>query len=413
MASGGGRHSAGYRRSRLSNGRTERRRRLARFILTGGVIAAAAVFLALSVYVRTRDPGPGDEPIELLDGSGSGNVIFTARDEAGKFAQLAVLTAGPEGGYSFYTIPVRTVTTSPGYGFQQLDVLYETGGQEAVDQAAADLLQLPIQYHVTLSHEALQTLAQAAGTINFTTAKPLVMNASPDGTQAGVTLPAGDNPNGVSTSVSLMNQAAGDNGDGPRVLAAFYLGLRETLKAKPEVDRRALARQLLKQIETDMGEDRFLDLFADVTDPRRQFGVWPVPVKATGEGGSWYFEPLADELDVLLTGSPADASYLLEIQNGTETPGVVEAVSIKLEPLRFATVLKPEPSGVNFDVTQIRCGVDAIEAGNRVQASLGTGTIIKDEFLEKKQIIVIIGRDIAAAMPGQAVPTAPGPSSNG
>jgi hypothetical protein len=62
--------------------------------------------------------------------------------------------------------------------------------------------------------------------------------------------------------------------------------------------------------------------------------------------------------------------------------------------------MQTETSGVNFEFTQIRYGSDAAHEGNSVRELLGTGTLIKDDFLENNQIIVIIGLDLASSVQG-------------
>ena len=98
-----------------------------------------------------------------------------------------------------------------------------------------------------------------------------------------------------------------------------------------------------------------------------------------------------------MTCIPQGAAIIIEIQNGTEAAGEVEAAGDKLAPLRYTITLKTDPSGVDFDVTQIRTGSEALAAGNRVRDLLGRGTVIKDDYMEKRQITVIIGKDMTLA----------------
>lgn len=390
-----GQEGSGYRSRRLATDRRARQRRWAKLILGAGIVLAALVFLGVLAFVRIREPGGEAQPEQPVADSGSGNVIMMGRDDAGKLSHVLLLARDSGGGFSLYLIPAHTVADVAGQGFQQLDRAYEESGQQALDQAVADLLQMPVQYHVFFDNQATALVTEQAGVVNFKTGVPLVINAGLSG--GPETIAPGDNPTGSSMALGLFKAAEADNRDGPRVLSAFYQGVHDALAAKPEVDRRALSRQLLGRIKTDMDEGEFLDLIVAATAPGRGFGVWPLPVKTVISGSEWYFEPSMPELELLLAGSAQDGAYQLEIQNGTEAQGVAEPVAARLQTLRYSVSMKPEPSGVNFDVTQIRCGTDALEAGNRVRDLLGLGTIIKDEYLEKKQIIVIIGRDLLPA----------------
>ncbi|MHB0867692.1 MAG: LytR C-terminal domain-containing protein [Thermoleophilia bacterium] len=389
----------GFRSRRLVAGRHGKRRQLTKMILVTGAIAAVVVFAGVLLMVRTRGSGAEGGALPAA-ADGSGNIIMVGRDDAGKLIQLMVLTGEAEGGFSMYSIPVRTIADIPGQGFRQLNQVYDGAGQPALDQAVADLLQIPIQYHVLFSYPAVELLAAQPGSLNLKTDRSLMMNSGP-GNGGAVTIPVGDNPMDAAAAVAVLQAAVEDNRDGPRVQAVFYQGLRDALTTRSERDRQALARQLIQRVETDMDEDYFLDQFVAATTPGRAFVSRSLPVKVMGAGGAWYFEPLIGDVQQLIAGSPQDAAYQLQIQNGTEVQGLVEAAAAKLEPLRYSTELKTDPSGVSFDFTQIRCGSDALAAGNRVRDMLGSGTIIKDESLEKKQIIVIIGNDLNLALGGQ------------
>lgn len=389
----------GFRSRRLAAGRDGKRRQLTRMILVTGAIAAVVVFIGVLLSVRTRGSGTGDTQ-SLADAAGSGNVILVGKDEAGKLIQLMVLTGEAEGGFSMYSIPTRTVADVPGQGFQQLDKLYEAAGLQALDQAVADLLQIPVQYHILFTYPVVELVAEQPGSLNLKTDRPLTMNSGP-GNTGSVTIPAGENPTGSSMAMGLLQAAVSDNRDGPRVQAVFYQGLHDALVTRSEPDRKAFASQLLKRVETDMDEGDFVEQFVAVTTPGRAFVSRSLPVKAVGAGAAWYFEPVIGDVEVLVAGSPQDAAYQLQIQNGTEVQGLVEAAAAKLDSLRYSTQLKTDPSGVSFDYTQIRCGSDALAAGNRIRDILGSGTIIKDDYLEKKQIIVIIGKDLNLAPSGQ------------
>jgi len=391
-----GEDRGGYRTRRLVTDRQEKRSRLTRFILTLGLITAAAAFVAAFFIIRAG----GSEPVVVepivIDDPGSGNVIVMGKDEGGHLTQVLVLAGAGQGGYGLMALPARTVVETPGAGFQRLDKLYEAGGQRQLDQAVANLLQVPIRYHVSFNYEALSALLDQAGVINIKPGKVITLNQSAGGP---ITLTAGDNPTPPSQAMPILKAAAASP-DGPAVTAAFYQGLREALTPKPDLDKKKIASDLLAKSQTDMSADDFTNLFLVVTTPSRAFAATPLPVKAVGSGDSWYFEPSMDELGSVGNGSQ-EAPVALEIRNGTELSGMVEAANTRLESLNFPTELTPDPSGVNYEITQIRCGSEAVSDGNQVRAALGGGDVIKDDSMEKNQIIVIIGKDLSVALTGQ------------
>lgn len=381
----------GYRSARLSSRQQEKRRHLATRIMITGIVLAVLLFLAVFLLVRSR--GETEAAPGISGGDGSGTVIITGRDESGRLSQLALLVPEEQGGFSLYTIPARTIADTPGFGFQQLDRVIELGGQQLLDQTVANLLQVPVQYHIQLAYPTLEIATEQAGSINFRTDRPLAMTV--DGET--INLASGDNPTGAQRAVALLKASSADGQAGPKIQTLFYQGLRDSLSLKSEADRRALAGLLAKRLETDLDEDAFVDLFLAITSPGRSFGVWPLPARIAGAGAGWYLEPLPAEIEMLMTGNSQDAAITLEIHNGTDTAGIVEAAAERLAALRYSTSLQTEPSGVDFDNTQIRVGSEALAAGARVRDILGKGIVIKDEYMEKRQITVIIGRDISLA----------------
>ncbi len=361
-------------------------------IMLAGIAVSAVAFLAVFLAVRMRGSSEATPVAEAVE-PGSGTVIISALDDAGELSQLAVLVPEAGGGFSLYTIPPRTIAETPGQGFREISKVAGLGGQELLDQTVANLLQVPIQYHIQLSYPVLEIAAEQAGTVNFRTDQPLAFTSASE----AVSLSAGDNPVSAQRAAAFLKAAVDDGRAGPRLQALFYQGLRESLALKGESDRRALAQLLYKRLQTDLDEGDFTGLFLAVTTQARPFGAWPLPVRLAGVGNDWYLEPVPSEVVALMTGSTQDSSITLEVRNGTEAAGVVEAAAAKLAPLRYTATLQPDPSGVDFDTSQIRCGSEALAEGNRVRELLGKGTIIKDEYMEKRQIIVIIGRDLTLA----------------
>ncbi|MFA5809948.1 MAG: LCP family protein [Thermoleophilia bacterium] len=360
--------------------------------MIAGLILATIAFAVVFAFLKSRNPGDPDI-VERESDNGSGNIIAVGKDEAGKLSQLMVIVPEGQAGYSVYIIPALTLANTPGHGFQKMEKAYELGGQELLDQTVADLLQIPVQYHISFSSAAVEITAEQAGSINIKTDRPLVVNTE----NGPVNLAAGDNIAGARLALTYLKGALTDKQSGPQVQALFYRGLREALLSRSEVDRRSFAAQLARRLEMDLSDDDFSDLLVAMTTPGGDFGVWPLPVKAVVNGANWYFEPVPDQIDTLMTGLPTDAGFNLEIQNGTGAVGVVEAAGTRLTPLRYNMTLMTDPSGVNYDFTQIRTGTEAVNEGNRVRDVLGKGTLIKDEYLEKRQIIVIIGKDLSLA----------------
>ena len=352
------------------------------------MLAAALAFVAIFALERSRGASGVAPPTPAT--AGDRNVIMLGKDDAGNLSQVLVVVAGAQGGYSVYTMPGRTLADTPGYGFQRLDKVVQLGGQQLLDQTVANLLRVPLRYHIFFDYNAVQLMAGEAGTIDFKAASPL---ASGDGS---ISLNTGDNPASPDQSVSYLKTSVNDPQSGSQLQALFYQGLRVALSARPEPDRRSFARQLYLRLKTDMSADDFADMFAGLTDPGGAVGVWPVPVRAAGQGQDWYFEPVPDELAVLISGSPLNASYTLEVRNGGTDQSLVDTVTARLAALRFQMVPASDQSGVGYDTTQIRCGSDAVDQGNQVRNLLGKGTVIKDDSMSNRQIIVIIGKDISA-----------------
>lgn len=386
----------GYRASRLAETRRSRRRRKFMVILIGGVILSVVLFTGIFLLLRSRGDGGADAG-QITAGAGGeiSSVVMTVTDEAGSLSLLMVVAPVEGGGFRAVTIPGRTVAEVPGQGFRRMDETFAAGGRELLDQTVADLIQYPVQYHVELDYEALLLAAEQVGTIDMRTARDLSLAVG----GSTFVLKGGDNMVDSRQAVSCLGAAAADGNAGPEVQAVFFQGLRDAFLARSESDRSAFAVQLYKRADTDLDEDRFTSLFMAVTGQEQDFTVRALPVTLAGEGPDWYLEPVPGEVESIL-GGEQESPFTLEVQNGTEATGVVEAAAGKLAPLGISTTLKPEASGVNFEFTQIRYGSDATREANRVYELLGAGTLIKDDYLEKTQIIVIIGRDLAVSLQG-------------
>lgn len=372
----------------MAKRRQARRRRAARAILIGGVVLSAVLFVGVFWLVKSREPaGSSGGAPPAID---SGVILVAGRDEAGAWSQFLVVVAdGRE--YRVYTVPPRTVIDVPGLGFQQAGKILDLGGQLLLDEAVSNLLNIPVGSHLFFDQGAIDLAAEQAGTVNFRTGRPL---STADG---AVSLPAGENPMGSSRAVALFKASVADAQAGPQLQALFYQGLRDALAARTEPDRLALAEQLARRVDTDLDEETLTNIFMDMTAPGRGVVVQPLPVRVSGAGPSWYLEPVPDQIEALLSGSGQSTAVAVEIRNGNGQTGAVEAAASRLAPLNYSLSLQAEASGVVFDYTQIRCGSEALKEGERIRSVLGKGTLIKDEYLEKQQIIVIIGRDLGLA----------------
>ena len=376
--------SSRYRSERLARRRRARQRRLTLYILLAGFAVSAAAFAAIFLLARSRAASQAPLPAA----GGGGNVIVTGAGADGKPSQILLMSPGSQGGYSIYTLPVRTVADAPGHGFQLLGAVAGLGGQPLLDQTVANLLGTPIRYHLSFDWSVVEFLAAQAGSVDFKTDRPV---SSADGS---INLATGDNNKDGQEAVSWLNAAVSDGNAGPRIQALFYRGLHDAIMARTEAERRRLARELYRRVRTDMSEDDFTALFMAMTEPGRPFGVWPLPVRQAGSGASWYLEPLPDELRALMSGSPENSTFTLEVR-GAGDRELADAVAARLAPLRFTMMPGNGQSGAGFDNTQIRCGSDAIGPGNQIHDLLGKGIVIKDDTLQKRQIIVIIGSDLS------------------
>lgn len=380
----------GFRASRLAETRRARRRQRFTLILIVGVVLSVVIFGAIFFLMRTRG---GDEPGGLPAGSGGdiNSVLVLVDDSNGELDQVLLLSVPDDTTFRAVSMSARTVAQVPGRGFMKLRDVAALDDQALLDQAVADLLQHPVQYHVELNYETMLLAAEQVGTIDIAARQATTV---PVGEET-VSLAAGANPLESETAVSLLGAAALDGAVGPTVQASFIQGLRDAFLARSEIDRQAFAAQLFKRVETDLEEEQLVSLFVDITSGDSQFTVSLLPATLAGSGDDWYLEPVAGEAETLL-GQAEGSPYRLEIRNGTEVAGVVEAAAEKLSPLGIDITLQPEASGVNFEFTQIRYGSDAAREGNSIRELLGAGTLIKDDYLEKNHIVVIIGLDIAA-----------------
>lgn len=381
----------GYRASRLAETRRARRRHRFTLILIGGFVLSVILFGAVFLLMRSRG---GDSNVSIPGASGGeiNSVLVMIDNISGELDQVLLLSIQPDATFRAVSMSARTVAQVPDRGFLELREVAALDDQALMDQVVADLLQHPVQYHVELDYETMLLAAEQVGTIDIASRQAVTLPVG----DATVTLAAGSNPIESERAIALLGAAAQDGAAGPAIQATFIQGLRDAFLARSEVDRQSFSTQLYKRVKTDLDEGQLVSLFLDITSSDNKFTVSLLPATLAGDGEDWYLEPVAGETETLL-GQAQASPYKLEIRNGTEVPGVVEAAAEKLSPLGIAITLHPDASGVNFEFTQIRYGSDAASEGNSIRDLLGAGTLIKDDYLEKDHIVVIIGLDIAAS----------------
>lgn len=355
-------------------------------IIIAGIILAGMGFVIGSRISGGNEP---QAPESERGASEAANVMVSMRGTEGLQEHVLVALREDEGGYTVITIPVRTVVESQSAGFRRLDILYDEEGRGAVAEAIEGLLGVTLNNYVDVEKEALAEAAGTVETINLATETPV------NGSEGQELLAAGDNPRSASAALELLDASLADPVGGSAVQAAFFKGLRDAMASMQEPGRDEQISQLAGSLASDLDEEELAALITTLVDPQQSFGLWPLPVTRSGNGDDWYYEPVISQMEALVQGSNLAQIYRLEVHNGTETQGIVESAAAKLEPLRYNISLDTETSGVNYDHTQVRCGSNALAECDRVVEELGTGTIIKDEYLDSRQIIVIIGMDLA------------------
>ncbi|GBE57172.1 hypothetical protein BMS3Abin01_00081 [bacterium BMS3Abin01] len=356
-------------------------------IIFAGLALSITAFATIFWLERSRGAQDVAAGYQAYEG---GALLFAGVDPDGALNQVLVLVSEDEGGFSIYTIPARTIAATESAGFQRLDTVMADSGPGSLADTVAGLLQIPIGRYAVFNDQTLEKAAGKAETINFQADQPLE-------TAGGeVSLTAGDNLVAPDTALSWLKASATDAQAGPTIQALFFQGLSQALASLPADEMDPLAAELAGTMDSNLGPGELAALIASVVGSGRQPGVWPLPVRYVG-GEDWYFEPVPDQVAALVQGSSAGALFDLQIRNGTETTGLVEAAAAKLAPLRYNIAQDPAPSEVNYDHTQIRCGSEALAECRVVHDTLEAGTIIKDESLDKQRIIVIIGRDMVPA----------------
>jgi len=354
-------------------------------IIVGGLALSIAAFTVVFLLERSR--GVDEVAAEPRAPAGSA-VLIAGTDGEGSLEYALIAAPEEQGGFSVYSIPARTILATSRDGFARADSIMAEGGPGELAQALSDLTGIAVGSYVTVPAGTLARVAERAGTIEFRTEQPL---STEDGE---VSLPAGDNAAAADEALSRLDASASDRGGGPAIQALFFKGLLQALAALPSEDMEALAAEVVAGVETPMDGGDLEGFILSLARAGAETGVWPLPVHVAGSGEQWYLEPVPDQVASLVLGSSADMDISLEVRNGTETPGLVEAVAARLAPLRYNISQNTETSGVEYDHTQIRCGSEALDQCDRVRQTLGAGTVIKDEFLDSRKIIVIVGKDM-------------------
>jgi hypothetical protein len=352
----------------------------------GGLVIAFLAFAIISLVVRTGESGEPEPAPAVSDAAGYGNTVMVASNDEGQASQILFIASEGPAGRSVYVIPPRTVLDIPGSGFQEIGSTLEKGGSDLLMQTMSDLFQLPVDNYAEFDADTLSTAAERAGVINFKSDEALDLGND-------ITLDAGDNMISSKRTMSYLEAAQDNPQYWPQVQVMFYTGLLEAMAAKTEHERSEAASAIAGKTKGDLGRDQMARLWFDLMDPGQPAVVIMLPVAVSGSGDDWYYEPLPDQIQAMLSGGNLNSSYDLEVRNGTGRAGIAEDAAAKLEPLRYNMTVNAETSEVNYDHTQVRCGSDALDQCNNIQNYLDIGTVIKDELLDKNQIILILGND--------------------
>lgn len=131
----------------------------------------------------------------------------------------------------------------------------------------------------------------------------------------------------------------------------------------------------------------------------------------TGEGFE-YLEPEIHRARVLLAGPTGGDTITVEIQNGAGMVGAVEQATAELELLGYTLIAAGNSEDFpNVTKTRIVVALDATQAGARVQALLGVGSITEDDMLDDGYVVVVLGADyVPAASVSTASPVSTAPS---
>ncbi|MBN1632078.1 MAG: LytR C-terminal domain-containing protein [Thermoleophilia bacterium] len=335
---------------RAVRGAVRRRKARTRLWLMAG---PAVVVIAAVVIVLVLLGGP-DAESEILPTSTTvapvprGDVDLLVIEEEASARFLALIRSRDEGGLVVAMPGITLLKTAQ--GFKTLTEMHAADDSEALKAALAAELGVSLETTVAVSGSELAEAMATAGV----QMKLAVLDVSLEEAES------------VALSVlALLEAAVSENGD------ALWGGLALEGDADQfRTDMRAAAPSL-KDWETAALTGRVVQ----------------------GDGFE-YLEPELETLRVLLAGPTEGAAITVKIQNGAGMVGVVEQANAELGALGY----KLESAGNSSDFpnagkTRITVGIDAAEAGRRVQELLGVGAITEDMLLDPGTVVVVLGTD--------------------
>ena len=335
---------------RTVRGAARRRKARTKLWLMAGpaiaVIAAAVIALVLLggpdaesellPTVTTVAPAPkGDVDLLVIeeDASASFLVLIRGRDEGGLVAAMPGITL------------LKTAQ-----GFKTLVELHAAGDGVSLAAALAEELRVSLETTVVAQWSELTEAIATSG------AQMKV---------AAVDVSLGEAESVALSVLALLEVAAAENGD----------AVWEQLSLEGDVD----------QFRTDMRA---------ASPSLKDWEAVALTGRVVQGDGFEYLEPELDTLRVLLAGPTEGEAITVEIQNGAGMVGVVEQATAGMEALGYAL----ESSGNSADFpnagkTRITVGIEAMEAGKRVQELLGAGVITEDLLLDPGTVVVVLGTD--------------------
>jgi len=163
---------ASPRRERPRPDRPRRRRRKSRFLLK--ILLVILVIFLIDLYRRINTAFEemyepfGDSVVDVRDsnftlGRSSFSILILGTD-GGRTDSMMVATINPRAGTTYLLSIARdTMVTIPGWGTTRINHAYAYGGLDLAVNTVQDLLNIPIDYHVTIGMEEFHILIDAFG----------------------------------------------------------------------------------------------------------------------------------------------------------------------------------------------------------------------------------------------------------
>ncbi|NLG67696.1 MAG: LytR C-terminal domain-containing protein [Actinobacteria bacterium] len=344
----------GYRARRSAALRRRRQKTVKRTLLVFSALVIVGGLAFAVVQLLGRTPGgashPGSAPTSVTQAAGEGPAVLLAvMQDATTVALLCIDPVGPP--TILVALPGDTLVKT-GSGFNTVSELAATRGAAALRESIGSLLGVDAGTVAELQWAGLRNAAVAVG--------------------QGGSLPPALVATGSATSVLT---AAG------AVAAAA---------------KTAKGQAALGDLELNgTGAETAREALRELPSPPEVQAV--VPGKDATRGGVSYFEPDLERIASLL-GRARDSRESVEVQNGSGEIGVAEAATEVISILGL-TMLEPKNAEQFPDVasTQILAAPDAVAQAERVRTLLKVGKVVEQKDLPAGRIVVIIGKDLAAA----------------